>query len=86
MSKNQSMSQYLIETGITLFVNLPKKGLFSDKNFYQELYYDKHTNIVYALMQGVGNGNSSVSPYIAPNGLPYKFNPNTKLLEEIIIK
>lgn len=42
------------------------------------LYYDATTNIVY-----FWNGNIAPSPYYAPNGLPYKYNPSTNTLEEI---
>lgn len=43
------------------------------------LYYDTSTNIVY-----FWDGYSTMpSPYYAPNGLPYKYNPSTNTLEEI---
>ena len=52
-----------------------------------ELYYDSTTRIIY-----FWNGNPlyyrysiSPSPYYAPNGLPYKYNPETNSLEEINI-
>ena len=49
------------------------------------LYYDARTNIVY-----IWNGffdryttATSPSPYYASNGLPYKYDPDTKQLKEI---
>lgn len=50
------------------------------------LYYDSTTRIVYWW-----NGNISPSayaatvptPYYAPNGIPYKYNPETNTFEEI---
>ena len=41
------------------------------------LYYDKFTKIVYF------DGYYVFEPYCAPNGLPYKYNPETNTLEEI---
>lgn len=48
------------------------------------LYYDSATRIVY-----LWNGNSgsdwatTPSPYYAPNGFPYRYNPETYTFEEI---
>ena len=45
------------------------------------LYYDSTTRIVY-----FWNGNlvsDTPSPYYAPNGLPYRYNPETNIFEEI---
>ena len=50
------------------------------------LYYDSTTRIVY-----FWNGNlaadwsTTPSPYYAPNGLPYRYNPETNTFEEINI-
>ena len=41
------------------------------------LYYDNATRIVY--MFTLYNG----TPYYAPNGLPYRYNPETNTLEQI---
>lgn len=49
------------------------------------LYYDSTTRIVY-WWNGLLNGSYSAttpSPYYAPNGLPYRYNPETNTLEEI---
>lgn len=49
-----------------------------------QLYYDSATRIVY-LWNGYysGNGATTPSPYYAPNGLPYRYNPETNTFEEI---
>lgn len=41
------------------------------------LWYDTTTRIVYR------QNSYGMSPYIAPNGLPFKYNPETKALEQI---
>ena len=49
------------------------------------LYYDSTTRIVY-WWNGLLNYSSwdaSPSPYYAPNGLPYRYNPETNTFEEI---
>lgn len=52
----------------------------------QDLYYDTTTKIVYILFnEGAGNaGYGYMSPYYAPNGMPYVYNVQTNSLEEII--
>ena len=49
-----------------------------------ELYYDSMTHIVY-WWNGffAANWATTPSPYYAPNGLPYRYNPETNTLEEI---
>ena len=49
-----------------------------------KLYYDSTTRIVY-WWNGYFNADCSTSPsaYYAPNGLPYRYNPETNTLEEI---
>lgn len=49
------------------------------------LYYDTKTNIVY-IWNGFINFQASTvpSPYYASNGIPYKYDPNTKQLKEIV--
>lgn len=52
----------------------------------QNLYYDTNTKIVYILFNEYA-GNSSygyMSPYYAPNGMPYVYNVQTNSLEEIV--
>lgn len=49
------------------------------------LYYDTKTNIVY-IWNGSFDYNTTAttpSPYYASNGLPYKYDPDTKQLKEI---
>ena len=48
------------------------------------LYYDSTTRIVY-WWNGIISGRSATtpSPYYAPNGLPYRYNPETNTFEEI---
>lgn len=46
------------------------------------LYYDSTTRIVYLKMNSVG-GFSYMTAYYAPNGLPYRYNPETNTFEEI---
>lgn len=49
------------------------------------LYYDSTTRIVY-LWNGywyAANCAATPSPYYAPNGLPYRYNPETNTFEEI---
>lgn len=48
------------------------------------LYYDSATRIVY-LYNDVYGGQVYV-PYYAPNGLPYKYSPETNTFEEIEVK
>lgn len=45
------------------------------------LWYDPATRIVYRINDHV-YGNTYV-PYYAPNGMPYRYNPETNTFEEI---
>ena len=77
----------------TVVVNVDNKEDIHNNTFGTEslvrigdgLYYDSATRIVYWL--NLYNCMSSKypvpSPYYAPNGLPYKYNPETNTLEEI---
>ena len=49
------------------------------------LYYDSTTKIVYFWNGSIGYGRASTtpSPYFAPNGLPYKYEPETNTFVEI---
>jgi hypothetical protein len=50
------------------------------------LYYDSTTRIVYWWNGSYSNNSYSAtapSPYYAPNGLPYRYNPETNTFEEI---
>ena len=51
------------------------------------LYYDSTTRIVYwwngIFSKIMSDSNTTPSPYYAPNGLPYRYNPETSTFEEI---
>ena len=51
------------------------------------LYYDSTTRIVYwwnGIFTNIeSDSNTTPSPYYAPNGLPYRYNPETNTFEEI---
>lgn len=52
----------------------------------QDLYYDTNTKIVYILFNEWAGyqGYGYMSPYYAPNGMPYVYNTQTNSLEEIV--
>lgn len=53
------------------------------------LWYDSTTRIVYWWNNRLTSGSqasTTPSPYYAPNGLPYKYNPETNTFEEIEVK
>jgi len=57
------------------------------------LWYDSTTRIVYWWNEQLGEDSwnslrtdTTPSPYYAPNGFPYKYNPETNTFEEIINK
>lgn len=52
----------------------------------QDLYYDTNTKIVYILFNECAgySGYGYMSPYYAPNGMPYAYNVQTNSLEEIV--
>lgn len=53
-------------------------------NIGNQLYYDSTTRIVYWWNGSfVSNAATTPSPFIAPNGLPYRYNPETNTFEEI---
>ena len=51
-----------------------------------DLYYDTNTKIVYRLFNECAgySGYGYMSPYYAPNGMPYVYNVQTNSLEEIV--
>lgn len=51
----------------------------------ENLYYDSNTKIVYLVFnEYLGNqGYGYMSPYYAPNGLPYRYDANNQTLIEI---
>nr|DAG74346.1 MAG TPA: putative peptidyl-prolyl cis-trans isomerase [Caudoviricetes sp.] len=52
----------------------------------RDLYYDANTKIVYILFNECAgySGYGYMSPYYAPNGMPYVYNVQTNSLEEIV--
>ena len=50
-----------------------------------KVWYDSTTRVVYWWNGciGVNNNATAPTPYYAPNGLPYRYNPETNTLEEI---
>lgn len=51
------------------------------------LWYDTTTRIVYwwsGNINPINYGATTPTPYYAPNGLPYKYNPETNTFEEIV--
>ncbi len=50
-----------------------------------DLWYDSVTKIVYWWNGNLSMGESATAPtpYYAPNGLPYTYNPETQTFEEI---
>lgn len=50
----------------------------------QDLYYDTNTKIVYILFNEGARFSGYMSPYYAPNGMPYVYNVETNSLEEIV--
>lgn len=52
----------------------------------QDLYYDTNTKIVYILFNECAGYSDYgyMSPYYAPNGMPYVYNVQTNSLEEIV--
>lgn len=73
----------------TLNVNVENKEELSDTTLGKSnlleignnLYYDSATRIVY--MRFNNSHGSLYSAYYAPNGLPYRYNPETNTFEEI---
>lgn len=53
----------------------------------KNLYYDPDTKIVYIIFNETPNGGYQgygyMSPYLAPNGLPYLYDTNSQTLYEI---
>lgn len=51
----------------------------------QDLYYDTNTKIVYILFNECEgySGYGYMSPYYAPNGMPYVYDASTNTLKEI---
>ncbi len=48
------------------------------------LVYDSATRIIYIKSSTYGYKSYVYTPYYAPNGLPYRYNPETNTFEEIV--
>ena len=76
-------AQVNVKTNDTVTV----KSLGTDNliNIDGYLYYDSTTKIVYFWngLIGYGQASTTPSPYFAPNGLPYKYEPETNTFVEI---
>lgn len=76
----------------TININVKRDNTLSGNTFGMsalieigdKLWYDSTTRIVY-WWNGWINGTTATvpSPYYAPNGLPYRYNPETNTFEEI---
>lgn len=85
----------------TVSVNVKNSGELNNVVFGRKalrkigdgLWYDSTTKIVYWWNEYLGTGywdtthiDTAPSPYYAPNGLPYRYNPETNTFEEITLK
>ncbi len=64
----------------------PKRTGFVEVVGKRNLYYDPDTKIVYIIFNessGSYYGYGYMSPYYAPNGLPYLYDANSQVLYEI---
>lgn len=68
----------------TLNISLSNNQNICLQRIKDTIYYDTRTGIVY-FWNGYNyyNASSMPSPYYAPNGLPYKWDPIAEKLEEI---
>lgn len=74
----------------TLNVNVENSGELSSNTLGEQsfveigsgLYYDTATRIVY-MKNRTYSGWSVYTAYFAPNGLPYRYNPESNTFEEI---
>ena len=77
----------------TITINVENKNDIHNTTFGKDtltyignqVYYDSATRIVYWWngRLSVQDWSTTPSPYYAPNGLPYKYNPETNTFEEI---
>ena len=78
----------LIGCAETTTLNVEGKGIVQSPEFINIcdgnvlLNYDTSTGIVY-IKNYTHAGNCVYTPYYAPNGLPYRYNPKTNMFEEI---
>ena len=78
----------LIGCAETTTLNVEGKGIVQSPEFVNIcggnvlLNYDTSTGIVY-IKNYTHSGNYVYTPYYAPNGLPYRYNSETNMFEEI---
>lgn len=78
----------LIGCAETTTLNVEGKGIVQSPEFINIcdgnvlLNYDTSTGIVY-IKNYTHSGNYVYTPYYAPNGLPYRYNSETNMFEEI---
>lgn len=66
--------------------NYPARTGFTEVVGKKNLYYDPDTKVVYIIFNestGGHHGYGYMSPYYAPNGLPYLYDANSQTLYEI---
>jgi len=71
-----------VQVNISNSENLYSNMLAQFVDIGNGLVYDSATRIVY-IEDYTYHGNMVHCPYYAPNGLPYRYNPETNTLEEI---
>lgn len=62
--------------------NIQSGGFIDICDYPIRLSYDTMTRIVY-IKNYTYQGNYIYTPYYAPNGLPYRYNPETNTFEEV---
>ena len=71
-----------VQVNVSNGENLSSNRLAQFVDIGYDLVYDSATRIVY-IEEYTYHGNMVHCPYYAPNGLPYRYNPETNTLEEI---
>lgn len=81
------------ETDTSIYVNVESRNELSGTkigtdamiNISKNLWYDSSTRIVYWWNGSLGFSryDTTPTPYYAPNGFPYRYNPQTNTFEEI---
>lgn len=71
-----------IDVNVSNSENISSNNFGSFINIDGNLVYDSATRIVY-VKSYTYNNNYTYTPYYAPNGLPYRYDPITNTLKEI---
>lgn len=72
-----------IQVNVSASEKLQSNKLGTFKDIGDNLVYDSATGIVYIENITYGGCRLVYTPYYAPNGLPYRYNPKKKTFEEI---